>query len=108
MRRRSSAAGCGRPAAPRRVAAPRHGAALTLWGSATAFAQLDPLLFLKRVPPTVIIVVDTLAPDARGRQRQLLRSELLSTTADPAVMAAFPSINPATTKTYRRVYRKLQ
>ncbi|OFW04003.1 MAG: hypothetical protein A3H96_16310 [Acidobacteria bacterium RIFCSPLOWO2_02_FULL_67_36] len=33
--------------------------AITLWGSATAFAQLDPLLFLKRVPPTVIIIVDT-------------------------------------------------
>ena len=30
----------------------------TSW-SATASAQLDPLLFVKRVPPTVIIVVDT-------------------------------------------------
>jgi hypothetical protein len=34
-------------------------AALTLWWTATASAQLDPLLFIKRVPPTVIIVVDT-------------------------------------------------
>ena len=32
---------------------------LILWSTATASAQLDPLLFAKRVPPTVIIVVDT-------------------------------------------------
>ncbi|MBA2304324.1 MAG: hypothetical protein H0W08_17060, partial [Acidobacteria bacterium] len=32
---------------------------LTMWWTATASAQLDPLLFAKRVPPTVIIVVDT-------------------------------------------------
>ena len=33
--------------------------AITVWWTATASAQLDPLLFAKRVPPTVIIVVDT-------------------------------------------------
>ena len=33
--------------------------AITMWWTATASAQLDPLLFAKRVPPTVIIVVDT-------------------------------------------------
>ena len=32
---------------------------VTLWWSSTAFAQLDPLLFIKRVPPTVIVVMDT-------------------------------------------------
>ena len=32
---------------------------MTLWWSTTAFAQLDPLLFIKRVPPTVIVVIDT-------------------------------------------------
>lgn len=33
--------------------------AILLLTSATASAQLDPLLFVKRVPPTVIVVVDT-------------------------------------------------
>ena len=32
---------------------------VTFWWSTTAFAQLDPLLFIKRVPPTVIVVFDT-------------------------------------------------
>src|SRR5688500_12407759 len=33
--------------------------AITCWWTATASAQLDPLLFAKRVPPTLIIVLDT-------------------------------------------------
>jgi len=33
--------------------------AAVLWWSGTAFAQIDPLLFLRRVPPTVILAVDT-------------------------------------------------
>ncbi len=40
------------------------------WWSATAFAQLDPLLFVRRVPPTVIIGVDTsfrMMEDGGGR-----------------------------------------
>ena len=81
---------------------------LTLWGSATAFAQLDPLLFIKRVPPTVIIVVDTsmrMLEDGTGRWYD---PNFYSTTADPAVMPAFPTINPITTRTYRRVFRTLQ
>ena len=68
--------------------------ALTLWGSATAFAQLDPLLFIKRVPPTVIIVVDSslrMLEDGNGRWYD---PNFYSTTADPAVMAAFPSSTP--------------
>ncbi len=32
---------------------------LVAWSASTVFAQLDPLGFLKRVPPTVIIAVDT-------------------------------------------------
>ena len=49
------------PALARRRAArrARRLALLAVWWSATALAQLDPLLFIKRVPPTVIIVVDT-------------------------------------------------
>ena len=34
-------------------------AVAVLLSSTTASAQLDPLLFVKRVPPTVIIVMDT-------------------------------------------------
>ena len=81
---------------------------LTLWGSATAFAQLDPLLFIKRVPPTVIVVVDTSMRMLEDGSGNWYDPSFYSTTADPAVMAAFPSINPLTTKSYRRVFRNLQ
>jgi len=46
-------------AVSRRAAAVPVTLLFTLVCSATAFAQLDPLLFIKRVPPTVILVVDT-------------------------------------------------
>lgn len=48
-----------RPAPARRRATALVCVAITCWWTATASAQLDPLLFVKRVPPTVIIVVDT-------------------------------------------------
>ena len=82
--------------------------AATLWSSATAFAQLDPLLFVKRVPPTVIIVFDTsfrMLDDGGGN---VYDPFFYSTTVDPAVMPAFPNINAGTTKTYRRIYKNLQ
>src|SRR5687767_9034465 len=44
--------------------------AAVLWGSGTVFAQIDPLLFLRRVPPTVILAVDTsfrMMEDGSGR-----------------------------------------
>ena len=43
----------------RRVGAGFLGLVAVLLWSTTASAQLDPLLFIKRVPPTVIIVMDT-------------------------------------------------
>jgi hypothetical protein len=82
--------------------------AAVLWWSATVSAQLDPLLFVKRVPPTVIIVVDTslrMLDDGNGN---IYDPSHYSTTSDPSVMNAFPNINPGTTKTYRRVYKNLQ
>lgn len=82
-------------------------AATVLWSS-TASAQLDPLLFLKRVPPTVIIVFDTslrMLDDGSGNVHDPF---FYSSSADPAVMAAFPNINAATNKTYRRIFKNLQ
>ena len=84
------------------------GVAAVLWWSTTASAQLDPLLFVKRVPPTVIIVFDTsfrMLDDGNGN---IYDPFYYSTTADPSVMGAFPNINPGTTKTYRRIYKNLQ
>ena len=47
-------------ASPPRGSDGAPGATLVMfWWSTTAFAQLDPLLFIKRVPPTVIVVFDT-------------------------------------------------
>jgi hypothetical protein len=77
-----------------------------LW-SATASAQLDPLLFLRRVPPTVIIVVDTSLRMLEDGNGNFYDPSFYSATADLAVMAGFPNINVLTTKTYRRVYRNL-
>ena len=78
--------------------------AVLLW-STTAFAQLDPLLFLKRVPPTVIIVVDTSLQMLEDGNGNFHDPGTYSTTADPAVMGAFSNINPSTTAWYRRVFR---
>ena len=78
------------------------------WWSTTAFAQLDPLLFLKRVPPTVIVVFDTSMRMLEDGSGNWYDPNFYRVSDDPGVMPAFPSINPATTKTYRRVYRNLQ
>jgi hypothetical protein len=82
--------------------------AATLCWSATASAQLDPLLFLKRVPPTVIIVFDTslrMLDDGNGNVHDPF---FYSSTADAAVMDAFPNVDPTRNKTYRRIFKNLQ
>ena len=79
-----------------------------LWWSATASAQLDPLLFVKRVPPTVIVVFDSSLRMLDDGSGNVYDPFFYSTTDDPGVMGAFPNINPGTTKTYRRVYKNLQ
>jgi hypothetical protein len=79
--------------------------ALTLWWSATASAQLDPLLFIKRVPPTVIIVVDTsmrMLEDGNGSYYDP-NDYLVSN--DTAVASA---LNVASATRYRRTIVNLQ
>ena len=78
-------------------------AALTVTSlvSATLLAQLDPLLFIKRVPRRSSSSW-TRRADARGRHRHLLRSDFYKVSDDPTVMGAFPNIDTVTTKTYRR------
>jgi PQQ enzyme-like repeat protein len=78
--------------------------AVLLW-STTASAQLDPLLFVKRVPPTVIIVMDTSLQMLEDGNGNFHDPGTYSTTADPAVMGAFSNINPSTTAWYKRVFR---
>jgi hypothetical protein len=78
----------------------------TFWWSTTAFAQLDPLLFIKRVPPTVIVVFDTsmqMLDDGTGNWYD---PNFYRVSDDPGVMPAFSGLGSA--KTYRRVYRNLQ
>ena len=76
-----------------------------LLSSTTASAQLDPLLFVKRVPPTVIIVMDTSLQMLEDGSGNFYDPGTYSTTADPAVMGAFSNINPSTTAWYKRVLR---
>ena len=91
----------------RRAAAAVLAVTLVLGGSATVWAQLDPLLFLKRVPPTVIVVMDTSVRMLEDGNGNFYDPAFYSTTADPGVMGAFPGINAGTVKTYRRVFRNL-
>jgi hypothetical protein len=81
---------------------------VTFWWSTSAFAQLDPLLFIKRVPPTVIVVFDTSVRMLEDGSGNFYDPNFYVVSDDAAAMAAFPSIDSATTKTYRRVYRNLQ
>ncbi len=76
------------------------------WASTTAFAQLDPLLFIKRVPPTIIVVFDTSMRMLEDGNGNLYDPNFYRVSDDLAVMAAFPNINTTTTKTYRRIYQE--
>ena len=82
-------------------------ALLTFLWSTTASAQLDPLLFVKRVPPTVIIVVDTgmrMMEDGNGYYYD---PNTYSVAADPLVSGAL-GLNALTSSTYRRRFKTLQ
>ena len=72
--------------------------------SATAFAQLDPLGFMKRIPPNVILVVDTSRTMLEDGNGYYYDPVFYRTADDPAVAAA---LGVAST-TYRRRYRNLQ
>lgn len=91
----------------RRVAAAMLCLLAVLAWTSTAYAQLDPLLFLKRVPPTVIIVMDTSLQMLEDGNGNFYDPNTYSSTADPAVMAAFSNINPTTQPYYQRIYRSL-
>ena len=98
-----------RPVLRRRAGAAALLATLvTFCWSTTAFAQLDPLLFIKRVPPTVIVVFDTSMAMLEDGNGSWYDPNFYVVADDAGVMSAFPNINTATTKTYRRVYRNLQ
>ena len=74
--------GCAAVAAPRAVRGCCAWSPVMLW-SATASAQLDPLLFVKRVPPTVIIVVDTSLQMLEDGNGNFYDPDVYSSTADP-------------------------
>ena len=78
-----------------------------MWLSTSAFAQLDPLLFIKRVPPTVIVVFDTSLQMLEDGNGNFYDPNYYKVADDADAMLAFPTIN-APTKSYRRVYRNLQ
>ena len=92
----------------RKTAALLIAVATVVWYSTPAFAQLDPLLFIKRVPPTVIVVFDTSMRMLEDGSGNWYDPNFYRVSDDPGVMPAFPSINTITTKTYRRVYKNLQ
>ena len=80
-------------------------AAIVLGAARPAVAQLDPLLFLKRVPPTVLIVVDTsfrMLDDGNGSYYD----PTTYTVANDPTMATALGVGSAAT--YRRIYRNLQ
>ena len=78
-------------------------ALLTLSWPATVSAQLDPLLFVKRVPPTVIIVLDTSLPMLSDGAGYYLDTNTYTVADDPVVATALGV--PATATTYRRKYQ---
>ena len=79
--------------------------AMTCWWTATASAQLDPLLFAKRVPPTVIIVLDTSFRMLEDGNGNLYDPNDYVASADPAVARAL-GVDGA--NRYRRKYVNLQ
>src|SRR6185295_20227522 len=90
----------------RKGAAALMAVATAFWWSTTAFAQLDPLLFIKRVPPTVIVVFDTSMRMLEDGSGNWYDPNFYVVSDDPGVTSAFSGIGVA--KTYRRVYRNLQ
>ncbi len=79
--------------------------AITAWWTASASAQLDPLLFAKRVPPTIIIVMDTsmrMLEDGNGNYYDPVEY----TSSSDAVVATALGVAGATR--YRRIYKNLQ
>ncbi len=77
-----------------------------LVSSGTVLAQLDPLLFLRRVPPTVIIVMDTGLRMLEDGDGNFYDTMTYVTTGDTAVAAAL-GLDTTVPLNYRRIYRNL-
>ncbi len=81
-------------------------AIFTICWATSASAQLDPLLFVKRVPPTVIIVFDTsvrMLEDGAGNYHD---PNTYSVAADPVVSLAL-GLNALGSTNYRRKFKAL-
>ena len=100
-RPRAQRRGVSRFAARRRLAGVFAALTVMVTGSATLLAQLDPLLFIKRVPPTVIIVMDTSLRMLEDGNGTFYDPTFYKVSDDLTVMGAFPNVDTATTKTYR-------
>src|SRR5439155_16315918 len=92
----------------RTVAGRRRGAwtallslAVMLWWSTIASAQLDPIGFVRRVPPTIIVIMDTSASMLQDGNGNYYDPGFWPTT-DATVTPAFSL--PVGTKTYRRIF----
>ena len=107
-RSRARRRGASRFAARRRLAGVFAALTVMVTGSATLLAQLDPLLFIKRVPPTIIIVMDTSLRMLEDGSGPFYDPTFYKVSDDLTVMGAFPNIDTVTTKTYRRKYSNLQ
>ena len=107
-RSRARRRGAPRFAARRRLAGVFAALTVMVTGSATLLAQLDPLLFIKRVPPTIIIVMDTSLRMLEDGSGLFYDPSYYKVSDDLAVMPAFSNIDTVTTKTYRRQYTNLQ
>lgn len=81
--------------------------AITAWWSTSASAQLDPLLFLKRVPPTVIVAFDNSFAMMEDGDGNFYDSRTYTVTDDAAAATAM-GIDTAVARTYRRKYVGLQ
>jgi hypothetical protein len=79
--------------------------AAVLWWSGTAFAQIDPLLFLRRVPPTVILAVDTSFRMMEDGSDRYYDPRTYSAVEDPLVANA---LGVAPGEKYRRLLHSLQ
>lgn len=79
---------------------------LVAGAASTAQAQLDPLLFAKRVPPNVVVVVDTSLRMQEDADGYYYDPNFYRVADDPAVAAALGV--PAGTATYRRKYLRLR
>jgi hypothetical protein len=82
-------------------------AALIVAAGSTVRAQLDPLLFLKRVPPTVIVVVDTSMRMMEDGEGDYYDPNTYVVANDLTAALAF-GLDTATQTTYLRRIRNLQ